>query len=124
MTILTLTKLWINRMDTGDAISGYTDPGRSREHTVDGEVRTYAGGRQRAITVKGEKGQFEFMVKELTLVDVETLREWIGALVQVRDHRGQRYVGSYFAVSIEEVRTALLYTVAISLQMLTVAEGV
>lgn len=124
MTILTLSKFWINRMDTGDAVSGYSDPDRSREHTIDGEVSTYAGGRQRAIHVKGERGTYSFTLKELTLADVETLREWIGALVQVRDHRGQRYVGTYFGVSIGEVRLSLVYEVSISLQMLSVVEGV
>ena len=123
IAILVLTKLWVNRMDTGDSISGYTKD-RGRGHANDGEVRTYAGGRRRAIITAGESGKFKFTMVDLTQAEMETLREWKGTTVEVRDHRGQRFVGVYFQVDIGEAKVSTLYDVSIELETLSFEEGV
>lgn len=123
MTTLTLTKLWINRMDTGEAFSAYSSE-RSRAHSVEGEVRTYAGGRQRAVYVAGERGEFPFKLINLTAAEVEIVRGWTGLTVQIRDHRGQRFFGAYFEVAVEEVKAPVVYNVQATLRVLTVTEGV
>jgi len=123
MAILLLTKLWVNRLDTGEGVSAYSTD-RGRGHSNDGEVRVYAGGRRRAIISAGESGVFKFKMVDVPTVDMETLREWKGAVVEVRDHRGQRFVGTYFQVDIGEDKISTLYTVSIDLQTLSFEEGV
>jgi len=110
-------------MDTGESVSGFTKD-RGRAHANAGETRTYAGGRRRAILSAGESGTFKFTLLDLTFDQVETLRSWKGVPVEVRDHRGQRFVGVYFTVDIDEDKTPTLYNVAITLETLTFEDGV
>lgn len=124
MAVLNLTRVWVNRLDNGAAVSAQSGIARSRQHTVDGEVSTWAGGRQRASTAEGERGQFGVTLRLLPLSTVETLRTWVGVPVQVRDARGQRFFGIFFGVEIKENREATLYDVEIALLTLTVTEGV
>ncbi len=125
MATLTLTKVWFNRLDTGEAVSAQSAPQRSRSHGQAGEVRTYAGGRQRAFTTAGEQGQFEVTLRLLTASTVDVLRSWIGLPVQVRDHRGQRFFGVFFAVPVvEHLDNLNAYDVAIVVKTVTAVEGV
>ena len=124
MATLTLTKVWVNRLDTGEAVSAQSTPERSRSHGLAGEVRTYAGGRQRAIAVAGEQGQFNVVLRFVSLTTVDTLRSWIGIPVQIRDHRGQRFFGVFFDVPVTEHRSPADYDVTLSLRVVSVAEGV
>jgi len=119
---LTLTKLWLNRMDGGAAVSAQSS-GRARAHDMFGEVRTYAGGRQRSRTVAGERGQFTFRLEDVTLTTIDLLRTWIGRDVQVRDHRGQRFFGVFFGVNIIERKDPTLYVAEFILRTVTVVEG-
>jgi len=122
MAVVTLTKLWINRLDSGAAVSAQS-AGRARMHDQAGEVRTYAGGRQRAVTQAGERGTFTARLVDVSLATVDVLRAWVGADVQVRDHRGQRFFGVFFAVTITESKDPALYDAAIVLRTVTVVEG-
>lgn len=125
MAVLPLSKVWINRWDSGEAVSAQSIPGRGRSHTMDGGVRTYAGGRQRAYATAGERGQFDVTLVGVSQTTVDTLRTWKGQTVQVRDHRGQRFVGVFFEVSVVERRDDVAaYNVALSLRTVTVVEGV
>lgn len=124
MAVLNLTKVWINRLDSGLAVSAQSDPTRTRVHAVDGEVSTWAGGRQRASVAEGERGSFSVTLVLLSLSTVETLRSWKGAPVQVRDARGQKFFGVFFAVPIKERREAGYYDVELQLSIVTVTEGV
>jgi hypothetical protein len=123
MAVLTLTKMWINRLDTGEGVSGYTSADRDRTHVAHGEVRTYAGGRQRSISSAGEVSTFSFAMLDISATDVDTLRSWKKVAVVVRDHRGQKYFGVFFEVSVTEIKTAG-YNVAISLKFVDTTEGV
>lgn len=119
-----LTKVWINRLDTGAAVSAQSDIQRARSHSVEGEVSTWAGGRQRATMVQGERGQFNVTLVMVSLSTVDTLRSWVGTPVQVRDARGQKFLGTFFVVPIKERREVDLYDVDLSVSTLTVTEGV
>lgn len=121
---MTLTLCWVNRLDTGEAVSANSQPARQREHAVAGDVRTYAGGRQRAYTLAGEQGKFEFTLVMLSLSTVDILRSWVGVPVQIRDTRGQRFFGVFFSVPVVEHRVPSYYDVTLSLQTITVVEGV
>lgn len=124
MATLTLTQVWVNRLDTGEGINANSGRDRDREHAMAGDVRSYAGGRQRAYTVAGEQSKFEFSLRLLTQATVDKLRSWIGVPVQVRDVRGQRFFGVFFAVPVTEQSSPTLYDVSISLKVVTIVEGV
>lgn len=123
MATLTLDRVWINRMDSGEAVAAYSWD-RSQGYDQDGTVETYAGGRQRSITVEGERGTFSVTLRDVSLATVELLRSWIGLGVQVRDHRGQRWFGVFHAVNPSEHKDPTLYDAAITVRTVTVVEGV
>lgn len=123
MAILVLTKVFINLLATGEYVAAQST-GRSQAYSMDGEVQTFAGGRQRFIGKEGEKGQFTVTLRRLTLVQIGTLRSWQGLAVQFRDRRGQLLNGVFSGVSVAREWPDLLYDVEIQLKMVTVGVGV
>lgn len=124
MATLTLTKVWVNVLATGQAVSGFSTD-RGEELDLQGGVRTYAGGRRRAYTTPGDIGTFDFTLRHMTKADVDTLKSWRGILVQVRDHRGQRFIGIYRKVKPVEVTAKInLYDVVLQLETVTFVDGV
>lgn len=124
MATLTLTKLFINLMQTGAAVSAQSAD-RSRKHSIDGKVRTFAGGRQRSIAIAGERTEFPFTLVYVPEADITTLRSWINQTVELRDHRGQRYVGTFYELNVDEIKDVLgSYYVKSILYTVTYTEGV
>lgn len=124
MATLTLTQLWVNSMVTGEGIGAYSTD-RSRSTEVNGSVRSYAGGRRRAYTTPGLDGKYPFTMRMLTRAQVDTLITWEGSLVQVRNHRGQRFVGIYFSVKEAEYKDSIgTYDASMELTDLTFVDGV
>lgn len=125
MAVLNLTKVWINRIDTGEAISAQSGIDRPMSKEIMGDVRQYAGGRQRSFTQLGTSGQWQVPLRDITLSTVEMLEEWMGQTVQVRDHRGQIFYGVFFAVPRREHKGApTLYDVTLTFRLVTVPDGV
>lgn len=125
MATLNLTKVWINRRDTGEAIAAQSAPGRQRSKEITGDVRSYAGGRQRAFTQVGVSGSWTVRLRDLTLSTVEELEDWLGQEVQVRDHRGQLFNGVFFALPVSEHKGApTLYDADLTIRLITVPVGV
>lgn len=124
MTILVLDKLWLNRVDTGEAIAGWSGRDRSTGYGVDGAVRTYASGRRRAISTAGVQGEVSRTMAYLDLATTDRLVTWLGAQVLMRDHRGQRWYGVFFNVAVSEYMLPTLYAATITLQTTTTVEGV
>lgn len=123
MAKLQLRQVWINLLSTGAAVHAYSSD-RGRETSVDGEVRKYAGGRLRAISSVGTRGSFAFKLRDVTDNDIEVLKTWYGKPVVVRDHRGRRYFGVFFAVNESERKDTTLWDASINLQEITYIEGV
>lgn len=125
MATLTLDRVWIHRLDTGEGISGYSDPERQRRRGVEGEVRRYAGGRLRSFNRAGLGGTFAFTLRLQSLATVEKLETWLAPVtVQVRDYRGQRFFGAFYEVPPVERKETSWYDIPLVLQLLTIAEGV
>lgn len=125
MATLTLTKLWLNLLSSGQAISAYGQIGRTSQFNVDGEVRTFAGGRQRSVTIEGEQSSYSFVLQDVSLAVRDVLRAWFGQNVIVRDHRGQAFQGVFYAVDVAERTYEVdLYEIAITLRSTTTPEGV
>lgn len=125
MVTLTLTKTFVTLVSTGVSISAYTRD-RSQGYTMQGDVRTMASGRQRSVTVKGERTTYTFTLIDVTEVVIVTLREWKGQTVQVRDNRGRLFYGHFFDVPVAEhgAHESTLSDVALTLRGVTYPEGV
>jgi hypothetical protein len=121
MATLVLTRLWLNLLADGTALAAYSQPGRARSTSRTGEVRTYAGGRRRSFTTEGVTTGYTTTLVDLTLAQVQTLESWIGQVVQVRDHRGQRHYGVYYTVAVTEQRDTG-YTAGIQVEAVTVGD--
>lgn len=124
MTVLTLTALWINRLDTTEAVSAQSSRERSQAHSIDMSVRTYSSGRRRAISVAGVHGELSWQLVSVPLATVTKLYGWQGIAVQVRDHRGQKFFGVFGGISVVEYMDTTLYSVGFTLQTITYVEGV
>ncbi|PZG17808.1 hypothetical protein C1I95_14760 [Micromonospora craterilacus] len=123
MAVLILDRVWINLMADGEAISAFSAE-RGRTVAVQGETRTYGGGRRRAITQQGHTETRPFTLRRVTTAQVETLRRWLGQEVMWRDYRGQRAVGVLFDLDVHEWKTEIdLYDVTTTLQEVTWTEG-
>jgi hypothetical protein len=123
--ILALTQLWLNRTDSGAAITAVTTD-RGPAYSTAREVVTFASGRQRAISVVGERGTVPFTLMGVSYTTVVTLRQWMrdGVTVQARDHRGQRWFGVFDEIRQSEPLSPNEYDVGIVLRTVDVVEGV
>lgn len=124
MTILTLNKLWLNRMDTGAAISGASGRTPAAGYSMEGDVRTYASGRRRAISTAGTKIEVQRTLVALDYDTKELLITWLGASVQLRDYRGNKWFGVFFDVQVNEYMRPDLYSATFTLIGTTLIEGV
>jgi hypothetical protein len=124
MTVLTLNKTWINRLDTGEGIAFATGRDRTQQFSMDLNVRTYASGRRRAISTVGEAGEVSFRALAVNLTMIEKLRSWAGVNVQVRDHQGQKWFGVFAGIAVTEYMPVNLYAATITLLTTTTVEGV
>lgn len=125
MATLVLTKCFVTLVATGQSVSAQSAPGRTDDYEVPGESRLYAGGRRRSITSLGVLATFSVTLLLVPDVSLATLRTWAGQTVQIRDNLGRRFFGVYRRAPASEVRGRPgRWHVAISLDVLTVAEGV
>lgn len=102
MAVLTLTKAFINNLETGDAISAQC--GRDRVLGLEraGEVRAYGGGRRRSVTQAGRRASLPVSLRYVPAADAAVLEGWIGDGVLYRDDRGRRLACVYFALDYKE----------------------
>ena len=109
----------MKRFDSGESVAaGSTD--RASESSVEGEVRTYAGGRQRSVTTVGLRQEYGFTLRDVVLADLTKLESWAGSTVQVRNNFAQRFIGVYFKVGASEPFKTPTFDVDIELHVVTV----
>lgn len=124
MAIVVLTRLWVNLVSTGEAVSAEHKPYAPRTASVDGQVERYAGGRLRGTYQLGTAYTLPFTLLRCDLAIVEKLESWIGQVVQVRDWRGQRFYGQYWQVATSPRRPFDMYEPTIQLETISRDEGV
>lgn len=124
MPALTLTRLWVNLMSTGEGISGASNRKKQWTVDVDVNVRTYANGRRRAISSPGIRREIPYTMLAVALPTRDYLESWLGRNVQVRDTRGQKWFGVFGGLSVLEHMPPTLYDVSFTLQTTTTSEGV
>lgn len=124
MATLTLNRVWINLVPTGESVSAVSAD-RTRGYESKGEVRTYGGGRQRAITAEGLTATFSFTLRLVSWAQIQTLVSWIGRTVLVRDSRGTSYTAMFTAVTPLEIpRNPTKFDVQLTVRQVTADEGV
>lgn len=100
-----LRTLWINdAADPGDVMAFAFMASLSVGTAARGEVRTYAGGRRRAIVRAGLARSPRASLPWCTRAQVAWLEAHVKRLVWVRDHTGRRIAGMYFGVEVSEHR--------------------
>lgn len=129
MTSVTLAKFWITNVTTSEMIGAFSDPARTWTSTVVGGVRTYAGGRLRAVGTLGHLIVWKVTLVELTQAQLETIETWMaqGATIFARDARGQSLYGAVFEVDRVEnfgVYPTATYTATFEINRVDVVEGV
>lgn len=123
MATIELTKLWINLLSSGQAVA-FPSLGAESEFNIEGQVRTYAGGRQRYISREGVGGSLERTLRLVSQRLCELLETWIGQTVMLRDARGQWWWGVFSKVTRRAVKGSTLYDVTIGVELVTQSEGV
>jgi hypothetical protein len=129
MPTLTLDKVWLNLLSTGDAVSGNSRD-RAPVYENTGDVKQLSGGRLRAATMVGEAGSVSFTLLGVSEATLTTLREWKGETVQYRDSWGRLFNGVFLTVAPQELVTDAygllnkLSNVAITMRFVTAPAGV
>ncbi len=122
MTILQLNRLWLNRMDTGEGISGASGRMPSTSYAMDGAVRTYSSGRRRAFSTTGLKVEVPRQMVALDYATKELLVTWLGVYCLMRDYRGGKWHGVFYDVAVSEYMRSDLYAATITLLVTTTDE--
>lgn len=120
---LVLRQLWVTLVATGESVTAATTD-RGVEVGVDGEVRTYAGGRRRYVAREGQRQSFTATLRWLTLDEVDVLRGWAGQVVLIRDHRGQAFTAVYSTLGVKEWKAPTRYDVTLAAHTVTTTDGV
>lgn len=124
MVAIVLDRTFVNLVATGAVVQAYTGRGRSRSYKTDGAVAGFAGGRYRSIALEGTAGSQTFMLRDVSNADIETLKLWIAETVLVRDSRGRRMFGTYYAVEYNDRILDNYYDVTLNVSEVSYAEGV
>lgn len=116
MAIITLNQSWLQSAggDASTIITCYSSD-RSESRTTNGEVRTYAGGRQRSIALEGKRREFKYSLRDLDQADLDVLAALAGTSCLFRDHLGRKMFCTFFTYEISERRTFGLYDVSTTL---------
>jgi hypothetical protein len=122
MATLTLDRVWINLIPSGESVNGWAAPVRSETFEVPGDIRRYAGGRERATRLRGMTESKQFAMQRLSTVDKDTLKSWAGRHVQVRDLSG-KWLGTFFAGGVDRNMDGS-WDLAFTLTAVTTVEGV
>lgn len=124
MASVKLARTWVNLVSTGEAVSAYTGRGRSRSTSKDGDVRKLAGGRYRGVSSRGTKRTQAFMLRDVSPFDITTLEQWIDQTVLIRDNRGRRMFGIFYAVEYSDKMNPQYYDVTLNITEVSFEEGV
>ncbi len=126
MTIINLRTVWLNdASNLDDKISLPSMSALEVATTAEGSVRQYASGRRRVIT-RGQAGKTASLsVVGADRATVTWLENHVGELLCVRDDRGRKFYGVYFAVGVAEHGPSKVYgNLSLEIQQVTFSEAV
>jgi hypothetical protein len=85
---------------------------------VRGEIRTYAGGRERSVSRRGRRRRVVAALPNCTRAQVAWLEDHLDRLVLARDDRGHKLFGKYFDLEPAEHR----YNIEADVQVISIGE--
>lgn len=126
MATVTLTRTWVSLasdLSQSVVVDRHASAAGGRTRSLTGEVRAYASGRLRAVNGSSRPATvpLTFRTNDLTLI--ETLNDWTGLTVLVRDPRGRREWCVFHAVPENDLDSGWV-EVALTLNRVTYAEAV
>ena len=122
---VTLGTAWLNDAATpSDAISLPYMTSLQVTPAQTGEVRRYAGGRLRAVSVLGKATAASLSAVAVTRAQVTWLEAHIGRTICLRDDRGRRLFAVYWEVPVDEHAYNLEADISLDLSQVTVVEAV
>lgn len=120
MPSVALTELWVHDSDNlADYVTSDGFLSESYRRTARGEVRVYAGGRERLTTRAGAPQALNVSLPAVDRTTIAWLEDHKGALVMVRDPRGRLVWGAYFDLDVDEKPGGVLPDVSFSLRSVT-----
>lgn len=95
MASILLDRVWITlASDTSKSLSILRTDGQSFGDGLNGEIRSYAAGRERLITTRTRKVGVQVGLA-MKPVDYAVLNDWAGKLILYRDEHGTKMWGAY-----------------------------
>jgi hypothetical protein len=100
MPVVTLDRVWLHDSDDlATYVTSYSaDRADERRRSVD--VRTYAGGRRRAVTRVDRRQALQVMLRLVDAATLDQLDDWIGHVLMFRDRTGRLVFGTYAALAV------------------------
>ena len=120
MAFVTLTHLWIH-LDSDRSqyvrFDGFTTEGETSERL--GRLWEGAGGNSRIIRRPNKRVTLNLAFPSVPREDALQVKSWEGEVVLLRDPRGRKMWGTFFAVTIDERHGPLNPNVSFTFQQLT-----
>lgn len=92
--LITFGFTWLTNPTSNTSVVA-ANPVRAGAAQLDGQFRTYAGGRVRVITTPGDARTYQVVMQSLTDANLLLLDSWRGQVILLRDASGWRKWGSY-----------------------------
>jgi hypothetical protein len=126
MTTMVYGAVWINLASALTDVQSFSNTTMLKVTTEqDGSVRRLANGRLRAVLGATEPRTWELQFELCSRTQITWLQDRVGQLVCVRDDRGRKVYGTYFAVPVNETIARSEYgDVTITVQETTHSEAV
>jgi len=99
---ISLPELWVHQASNLATFVKVHAGTISEETQISGEVRRYANGVFRAITVAGTSRTVAVSLPFLARADLKILEGWVGLPVMVRDPLGRKVFGVFFRLDTSE----------------------
>lgn len=93
--LVTFNDLWLCDVTDPSVTVHASYPKDARTAHLDGDFRSYAGGRVRIITTPADARTHPITLQWLTPAQVDTLDGWRGKVLLLRTDDGRRVFGSY-----------------------------
>lgn len=124
MASVDLDRAWLHRTDDLSVYVSAFSADWNDVETVAGEVRTYAGGRMRIVSRPRRQQTLSVTLRYVPLADIDTLRDWAGDVLMLRDKRGRKLYGTFFTSTVKDLKGVAYADVEFTFSQVTYIEAV
>ena len=124
--VVAFTDAWLIDVTEPDVTVHTSHPDRKSATSVGGEIRSYAGGRNRVITSANTTATFPLTLQLVNDDELELLTLWRGRVLLLRDGQGRRVFGTFLSLDVDDYwdPTGPLHNVSLTFTELTYSEAV